>query len=72
VVERFGDSIFLSPHDFSEYVGDRKERKMLAIKISSPSKYEVPLKLEHPVTMAGQYMTKRMLLSLKARQRQSR
>jgi hypothetical protein len=61
IIPRFGDEIFLTRDELEEYVGDRKTRSMLVLVLEALKKYTVPMRLGRSPTMAGMYMTKRML-----------
>jgi hypothetical protein len=60
----FGEKIFLTRAELEQYVGDRKERRMLVIVLSEAKRFGTPLNLRRALTMAGQYMTRELLTSL--------
>jgi len=66
VLARFGNDLFLTRPELEEYAGSRIGNKMLVLVLEDVKRYAVPLRLDKSVTMAGQYMTKRMLKSLRA------
>lgn len=57
VWSRFAGSLFLSRSEFEAYVGERKQRRMLVLVLERARKYQFSLRLNRPVTMAGEYMT---------------
>lgn len=60
------DELFLTRSELEEYAGSRRGNKMLTLVLEDVKKYVVPLRLDKSITMAGQYMTKTMLKSLRA------
>jgi hypothetical protein len=65
VLRKFGDKLFLSESELRQYAGDRMDKNMIVLLLTSLRKYSVPLKMKKPITMTGQYMTKQMYESLK-------
>jgi hypothetical protein len=65
VWERFGGRLFLTRRELEEYVGPRRERKMLVMVLSEAKRFPAPLNLRKALTMAGQYMTRELLASLR-------
>lgn len=66
VVEKYANDLFLTRKELEEYAGDRRGKRMLVLRLSNARKYSLPLRMDKPVTMAGQYMTKRMYNGLRA------
>jgi hypothetical protein len=66
VLVRFGDDVFLTRTELENYSGNRKGKRMLVLVLEGTRRYASPLKLGKSITMAGQYMTKRMLRELKS------
>ena len=66
---RFDCDLFLTPTELEEYAGNRKAKRMLFFVLEDAKKYAVPLRLNKSVTMAGQYMTKKMLKNLRSNYR---
>lgn len=64
---RYGDDLFLTRSELQEYAGTRKAKSMLVLVLQKVRRYTVPLRLDKSVTMAGQYMTKKMLENLRAK-----
>lgn len=65
VLRKFSDRLFLTREELERYAGERRTKKMLVCVISDVKRYSTPLKLGRSLTMAGQYMTKRMRKSLR-------
>jgi len=65
VLLEHGADLFLTPEQLKEYVGNRRERRMLVLVLDGVRKYSTPLKVDRPITMAGQYMTKEIFRRLK-------
>ena len=65
--DKFGDRLFLTRDELNAYVRDRQNIQMTTLVVKNARKYAEPLTLSHPLTMAGQYMTKRLLQELKNR-----
>jgi hypothetical protein len=63
-IARFGDDLFLAKEELERYVGVRKKKRMLILVVDRPKRYRNALRLEKPITMTGQYMTKNMHESL--------
>jgi len=66
VLVRFGDDVFLTRTELENYSGNRKGKRMLVLVLEGTRRYASPLKLGKSITMAGQYMTKKMLRELKS------
>jgi hypothetical protein len=60
VLADFGDRLFLTRQEIEHYARNRQSKDMLVLILSKLKKYPAPIRLKRPVTMAGQYMTKRM------------
>ena len=58
------DRLFLTREELERYAGERGARKMLVCVVSDVKRYNTPLRFDRSLTMAGQYMTKRMYKSL--------
>lgn len=67
IYEKYGDTLFLTWIELKEYTGSRQSKRMLALVLEDISKYRHPLRLDKSVTMAGRYMTQRMLDHLRKR-----
>jgi hypothetical protein len=63
-IARFGDDLFLAKEELERYVGARKEKRMLVLVVDRSKRYRNALRLEKPITMTGQYMTRNMHESL--------
>ncbi len=59
-VSMYGARLFLTQLEFEEYVGNRRDKTMLALVLGDVRRYAVPLSLDKSVTMAGRYMTREM------------
>lgn len=67
VLAKHGKDLFLTPTELETYAGNRKAKRMLILILEDAKRYQVPLKLDKGLTMAGQYMTKTMYDDLRAR-----
>jgi len=65
VIARFGDYLFLTKNEFERYAQDRRDKKMLILVLREMRKYSAPLRLKNGLTMAGQYMTRKMFEELR-------
>jgi hypothetical protein len=66
VLARFGDDVFLTRSELEDCSGDRKGKRMLVLVLEGMKRYASPLKLEKNITMAGRYMTKKMIKELQS------
>lgn len=60
ILSDFHDRLFLTRKEMEQYVGNRQSKEMLVLILSKVKKYHAAIRLERPVTMAGQYVTRRM------------
>lgn len=60
VMSVHGSRLFLTKSEFEDYVGNRRDKKMLVLLLEDAKKYPVPLKLGRSVTMAGRYMRREL------------
>jgi len=62
-VEKYGNKLFLDPNELTAYTlrQPRREfsKKMLVLVLSRLKRYSKPKKFKRPITMAGQYLTKK-------------
>jgi hypothetical protein len=73
VVSKYSGQLFLTTTELEEYAskgwsGDRKSKEMLVLIVTNPRKYKTPLTLGKKLTMAGQYMTRKMFETLEKSQ----
>jgi hypothetical protein len=66
VWNRFADGLFLTRNELEAYVGKRRDSQMTVLVLDEVREYQAPIILQHPLTMAGQYMTKEMYDRLRA------
>jgi len=66
VQAKYRTALFLTQKELDEYTNQRREKKMLVLVLGNARRYKTPLKLRKSLTMAGQYMTKRMFEELRA------
>ena len=52
------ERLFITKNELENYVGYRKNKKMLVITLRDIKKYDDPICLKNPVTMTGLYVTK--------------
>ncbi|MGD0549270.1 MAG: DUF365 domain-containing protein [Candidatus Bathyarchaeia archaeon] len=60
IVAVYGNRLFLTQSEFEDYVGNRRDKRMLVLVLEDARKYPVALKLGKSVTMAGRYMTREL------------
>jgi hypothetical protein len=60
VWNKFADRLFLTRDELEAYVGKRRNSQMAVLVLDEVREYPAPITLQHPLTMAGQYMTKQM------------
>jgi hypothetical protein len=65
VISVYGERLFLTQSEFDEYVGNRRDKRILVLVLEDAKRYAVPLKLNRSVTMAGRYMTSKMYKDLR-------
>jgi len=70
VREKYKSTLFLTSSELSNYVSKRwsessKKWKLLTIELKNIIKYEKPIKLLKPITVAGYYLTDEMYSKLK-------
>ena len=64
VWDQFGNRLFLTREELEAYVDDRTNIRMAVLVLEGAKKYRNPLTLSHSITMAGQYMTKKLFQNL--------
>jgi hypothetical protein len=57
VLSNFREELFLSEEELKSYLKSRNNRKVLVFKLSKPITYRHPVKLDHYVTMTGEYIS---------------
>jgi hypothetical protein len=57
VLSNFKEELFLSEEEFKSYAKSRNNKKVLVFKLSRPITYQRPVKLDHYVTMTGEYIS---------------
>jgi hypothetical protein len=60
VWSKFSNRLFLTRDELEKYVGKRKDSQMTVLVLDKIRAYSVPIVLQQPLTMAGQYMTRQM------------
>ena len=53
---KFKEELFLSEEELEAYVKSRTSKKLLVFKLSEARAYKRPIKLDHYVTMGGEYL----------------
>ena len=68
VTRKYPDDLFLTAEELEDYVGNRKNKRMLVLVLKDIRKYATPIRLDKGPAMSGRYMTKAALESLRATQ----
>lgn len=56
-LNNFKEKLFLSEDELKSYVKSRTNKKLLLFKLSNPTTYKRPVKLDHYVTMTGEFIS---------------
>jgi hypothetical protein len=59
-ISEYGSRLPLNRDEFWAYVGKRENRNLLVLSLSNIKRYNRPAKTSKSVTMAGQYMTRKL------------
>jgi len=60
VIKRYGEQLFLTPDEITQYTQRRNRREgkqLLVLHLNRVKKYSEPVAFPEPMTMAGRYMT---------------
>lgn len=57
VMDKYKEKLITPPEEMAKYVKGRTNKKMLVFELYNITKYNDPVKVNNPITMAGQYVT---------------
>lgn len=58
IVEKYKSLLFMSKSEIDKYCRDRKQKLLHVFHLQNIHRYPEPIKLDHPLTMVGEYITK--------------
>jgi len=59
IYKKYSNDLFLDEKELYKYVGDRKLKKTLTIKLDNLNKYDEPVLFPKPITLAGLYINEK-------------